>query len=87
MQGMHAFDPKVKTTTDLESFVGEGHFLQVADELSPTIRPTTNRCQDAIKDAECQKSCRRRIRPVFLASSAEDSGFLRTRRLLNGRAC
>ena len=31
MQGVHAFDPKVKTTIDLESFVAEDHFLRRID--------------------------------------------------------
>jgi transposase len=31
MQGVHAFDPRVKTTIDLESFVAEDHFLRRID--------------------------------------------------------
>ena len=33
MQGVHAFDPKVKTTIDLESFVAEDHFLRRIDRV------------------------------------------------------
>ena len=33
MQGVHAFDPKVKTTIDLESFVAEDHFLRRIDRI------------------------------------------------------
>jgi transposase len=33
MQGVHAFDPKVKTTIDLESFVAENHFLRRIDRV------------------------------------------------------
>src|SRR3954451_22788876 len=33
MQGVHAFDPRVKTTIDLESFVAEDHFLSRIDRV------------------------------------------------------
>ena len=33
MQGVHAFDPKVKTSIDLESFVAEEHFLRRIDRV------------------------------------------------------
>jgi transposase len=33
MQGVHAFDPKVKTSIDLESFVAEDHFLRRIDRV------------------------------------------------------
>jgi hypothetical protein len=33
MQGVHAFDPTVKTTIDLESVVAEGHFLRQIDRV------------------------------------------------------
>ena len=33
MQGVHAFDPRVKTTIDLESFVTEDHFLRRIDRV------------------------------------------------------
>ena len=33
MQGVHAFDPKVKTTIDLESWVASDHFLRKVDRL------------------------------------------------------
>ena len=33
MQGVHAFDPTVKATIDLESFVAEDHFLRRIDRV------------------------------------------------------
>jgi len=33
MQGVHAFDPKVKASIDLESFVAEDHFLRRIDRI------------------------------------------------------
>ena len=33
MQGVHAFDPKAKTSIDLESFVAEDHFLRRIDRV------------------------------------------------------
>jgi hypothetical protein len=33
MQGVHAFDPKVKTSIDLESFVAEDHALRRIDRI------------------------------------------------------
>ena len=33
MQGVHAFDPKVKTSIDLQSFVAEDHFLHRIDRV------------------------------------------------------
>jgi hypothetical protein len=33
MQGVHAFDPKVKTSIDLESFVAADHFLRRIDRV------------------------------------------------------
>src|SRR3954465_204935 len=33
MQGVHAFDPKTKTSIDLESFVAEDHFLRRIDRV------------------------------------------------------
>ena len=32
MQGVHAFDPKAKSSIDLESFVAEDHFLLLANK-------------------------------------------------------
>jgi hypothetical protein len=41
MQGVHAFDPKVKTTIDLESFVSENHFRRRNDRVPcPPIGPS-----------------------------------------------
>ena len=33
MQGVHAFDPKVKTSIDLESFVAADHYLRRIDRV------------------------------------------------------
>ena len=33
MQGVHAFDPKIKTSIDLESFVAADHFLRRLDRV------------------------------------------------------
>ena len=42
MQGVHAFDPKVKTSIDLESFVAADHFLRRIDrEVPPSNESTT----------------------------------------------
>lgn len=49
MQGVHAFDPKVKATIDLESFVLEDHFLRRIDrvlDLSFVRERTAARCAD-----------------------------------------
>ena len=46
LQGVHAFDPKVKTTIDLESFVSEEHFLRRLDRVLDLsfIRELTAAC-------------------------------------------
>jgi transposase len=33
MQGVHAFEPKAKTSIDLDSFVAEDHFLRQIDRI------------------------------------------------------
>ena len=46
MQGVHAFDPKAKTSIDLESFVAEDHFLRRIDRVLDLsfIRELTAAC-------------------------------------------
>ena len=46
MQGVHAFDPKIKVMIDLESFVAEDHFLRRIDRVLDLsfIRELTAAC-------------------------------------------
>lgn len=46
MQGVHAFDPKVKTTIDLKSFVAEDLFLRRIDRILDLsfVRDLTTAC-------------------------------------------
>jgi hypothetical protein len=59
MQGVHAFEPKVKSSIDLDSFVAEDHFLRRIDCVLDLRDPN-----------QCKKSSRIRTRQTALFQQA-----------------